>query len=356
MRVVKLKKSSLKKLAREAKSSLEKGNLVVVPSDTAYGLAANANSSEAVKKIFAFKGRRFGKGVSVFLNNIQEIKKYAHLNKNQEEIIKTLLPGPFTVILRSRQKTAPEIEPGDKTIGIRVINHPFIKKLTKILKIPLTATSANISGKGPHYSTDSFLKTLSSQKKKLIDLVISQGRLPKRPTSTVIRLVKEKLEVLRKGVFNPKILRRYLTKEERETKRTARKIFSEIFKKELKDKSVVVILEGDLGTGKTVFAKGIGEVYHRQFTSPTFVLMDEYLINQEPVKKIYHLDLYRLETEKEVSQLKIERLLQKGNLILIEWGERLSVFQKLKKEDSSFFWVQIKKEKKDQRKITLYRV
>lgn len=356
MKIVKLEKEKISKIAILVKKTLKKGGLAVIPSDTAYGLAVNAKMPKAVEKIFNFKGRRFGKGVSVFLNKIEEIKKYADLPKDKEELVKTLLPGPFTIVLKSKGKVAAKIEPTDKTVGIRIIDQPLIKKLTKNCPFAITATSANISGKGPHYSIEAFLKTLSNKKKSQIDLIIDAGPLTRKPTSTVIRLVSDQIKILRKGILNPKLTAKFTTKKASQTREVAKKIYQKHFKKLLAKKGVLAILKGDLGAGKTVFAKGVGEIFNQNLVSPTFVLMDEYQINQPPLKNLYHLDLYRIENEKEVLELRIEKLLKPGNLVLIEWGEKLTVFQKLKKSGAKFFLVQIETKKGDQRAISFYQV
>ncbi len=356
MEIVNLKQEKLAKTARLVKNVLKKDGLVILPTDTAYGLAANAESSLAVKKILNFKGKRFGKGISIFLKNIAEVENYCSFRPDQKQLIETLLPGPFTVILKSKGKTTPEIEPEDKTVGIRIINHLFVKKLTSICPFAITATSANLSGKGPHYSVESFLKTLSAKKKVEIDLIINAGSLTKKPTSTVVRLVDDEIKVLRTGTLDLKLKGRFSTKNAKETRSKAKGIYQRFFKKELNKKSVLVILKGDLGAGKTVFAKGIGEIFNQELVSPTFTLMDEYQINQPPVKNLYHLDLYRIEEEKEIIELGIEKLLEKGNLVLIEWGEKLSILESLKKESVSFFLIQIEVKKNEERGFSFYRI
>jgi len=351
MKIVKLNQRNFNNTLKLAKKALENDGLIVAPFDTTYGLCANSLSSAAVKKIYEFKGKSFGKAISITLKNLKEIEKYTFVSKEQKAILKTLLPGPFTVILKSKHKTAPEIEAEDKTIGIRIINYPFINKLLDNLDYPITSTSA---GKGPHYSVSSFLKTLSQKKKAMISLIINAGKLPKRPTSTVIRLVKDELKVLREGVLNPKLIERFISKSENNTKIISQKIYKKYLKKHLKNNSAFVILQGNLGCGKTVFAKGIGKLFKKELVSPTFVLMDEYKIGKPPIKTIYHLDLYRIETEEELKDLKLKKFFHKGNLFLAEWGEKLSVLEQLKKENVVFFWVRIKETGENERKIIIY--
>ena len=351
-----MKKNNYREAILSAKKFLKQGNLVVVPSDTVYGLAADARSPIAVRKVLDFKGRRFGKGISVFLKAPNQINQYTRYDKNQEKIIKTLLPGPFTVVLKSKQHLASELEPGDHTLGVRIIDYPFINDLLNAFDFPVTATSANLAGRRPHYSISSLVKTLSERKKQMLSLVIDAGQLPRRPPSTVVRLVKEEIKILRGGLFNPRLILKQQSKSEAETRRLAKEVYFRTFKKYLQEKAVVVILQGDLGTGKTVFAKGIGEIFKLQFTSPTFILLDEYRVGQESLDTIYHIDLFRLETEAEILSLKLGSLLKAGNLLLIEWGDKLATLQKLKNENSLFFWLQIKEKSSKVREFELYKL
>lgn len=360
MKIIKVTKNNLGKVVNQAEGVLANDGLVVIPSDTAYGLAANANSIKAVQKIYDFKGRRFGKGISIFLNNLEAISKYAVADKSRQEIIKTLLPGPFTLVLKSKHQTALEIEPEDGTIGVRVVEQELVKQLTQALRFPITATSANMAGKGPHYSINSFLATLSQKKKTLIDLVIDAGNLPHRSTSTVVRLVGEEIRVLREGALNLKLVFKRATRNEQETRRLAQEIFKKWLNKDLEKKAVAMIMKGDLGSGKTVFAKGIGELFGLELTSPTFVLIDEYPIKlrvpDSKLRTLYHLDLFRIESEKEILELKLEQFLKKGNLLLIEWGEKLSLLQSLKKPTNVFFLLQIIQRSEGKREFKLFQL
>ncbi|MFH1561223.1 MAG: L-threonylcarbamoyladenylate synthase [Patescibacteria group bacterium] len=355
MKIVKLDQKNIDQIVKLAKKAISTGQIVIIPSDTAYGMAVRADQSKAVEKIFDFKGRRFDKGISIFVNKTEDIKKYVQFDQSQKKLIETLLPGPFTLIFKSRGKTAPELEPEDGSLGIRVIDHPFVKQLTASLPFPITATSANVSSKGPHYSIKALLATLSPQKKAMIGLIVDAGQLPKRQTSTVLKLSNDNIQVLRKGSFNPKLLNQQTSKNETKTKQIAKDHYQQYFKEKLSKQSVLVILKGDLGTGKTIFAKGIGELFNQQFSSPTFVLMDEYPINQPPLNNIYHLDLYRIEDQREIEELKLGDLTKPGNLLLIEWGEKLSTFQQLKNKKTALYWLQIET-KNQQRSLKLYRV
>src|SRR5271166_5332998 len=92
----------------------------------------------------------------------------------------------------------------------------------------------------------------------------------------------------------------------------------------------MVILRGDLGAGKTTLAKGIAEGLHAgshdDVTSPTFTLIHEY---RGPEVNLFHVDLYRIETPRELDTLGLDELLaEEGNLVLLEWGEKFARFEK----------------------------
>ena len=94
----------------------------------------------------------------------------------------------------------------------------------------------------------------------------------------------------------------------------------------------IVLLHGDLGAGKTTMVKGIAEAFHaaeqEDVTSPTFTLVHEY---RGPERTLYHVDLYRIDTERELATLGLDDLSnEEGNILLIEWGEKFERLLKLR--------------------------
>jgi|SRR5579864_7332458 len=91
----------------------------------------------------------------------------------------------------------------------------------------------------------------------------------------------------------------------------------------------VVLLRGDLGAGKTTLIKGIAEGFHaaaaEDVTSPTFTLIHEY---RGPGVTLYHIDLYRIDTQRELDTLALDDLMEPGNILLIEWGEKFERFKR----------------------------
>ncbi|HET8888347.1 MAG TPA: tRNA (adenosine(37)-N6)-threonylcarbamoyltransferase complex ATPase subunit type 1 TsaE [Candidatus Angelobacter sp.] len=91
----------------------------------------------------------------------------------------------------------------------------------------------------------------------------------------------------------------------------------------------IVLLRGDLGAGKTTMVKGIAEGFHaakaEEVTSPTFTLIHEY---RGPVVTLFHIDLYRIDTQRELDTLALDDLMTPQSILLIEWGEKFARFAK----------------------------
>lgn len=150
---------------RIALSLLKQGGLLVFPSDTVYGLMADASNEKAVRKLISFKNRPPGKAISIFAADYRMLKENADIDAHKLSVIKKILPGPFTVILKSRHRVSRLLESEYGTLGLRIPMDENIVDLVKKFGRPLTATSANLSGQSPHYSVDSFLRSLSKSKK-----------------------------------------------------------------------------------------------------------------------------------------------------------------------------------------------
>jgi len=329
---------------------LQQGGLVVFPSDTVYGLLVDAYNEKAVKKLIAFKNRPPGKPISVFVdwNFLYDL---VLVSEKQKELLKNILPGPFTVVLKSKGKVCPLLESEKKTLGVRIPDYQLVNSLVKKFKRPITATSANLSGKSPHYSIESLLKQLPESKKKLIDLIVDAGKLPRNKPSTVIDLVEENIKILRRGDIVFTQVDTYLSRSEKETKKIAKFVLNKLLEKDF-EKPLVFIIEGEIGVGKTVFVKGMGEFLGiKEIVSPTFVVMYEYEVEKSKVDKLIHLDLYNVEEKEEFEYLKIGEHLASGNLLAIEWGEKVGEIFDLLKEKGEIVYIKMIYESEKERLI-----
>jgi L-threonylcarbamoyladenylate synthase len=129
-----------------AKKELDLGNLVIFPTETVYGLGANALNEEAVDKIFKAKNRAGNNPLIVHLKNKDEISKYAVINNEVEsKLIDSFMPGPFTLILQKKSIIPNNVTCNLETVGIRIPIDPIAHNLLDILDYPIAAPSANVS-------------------------------------------------------------------------------------------------------------------------------------------------------------------------------------------------------------------
>ncbi|MFA6296393.1 MAG: L-threonylcarbamoyladenylate synthase [Patescibacteria group bacterium] len=173
---------------------LKNNKVIVAPTETAYGLLANALSDEAVKKVFEIKQREISKELSVFMRDIEMAKKYVEFNGEAMRLAEKYLPGPLTLVLKVKKKM-PFVK---NSLGIRISNNDIIKKIMENVDFPVTATSANIANEKACYSVDE-IKAQFTNKEKQPDLVIDGGKLNFGCISTVIDLTGEKVKILRQG-------------------------------------------------------------------------------------------------------------------------------------------------------------
>ncbi len=337
------------------------GGLVVYPSDTVYILAVDATNQKAVDKLLGFKDRWTGKAISVAVTEKKMAKNFVELDKKAEGLYDRLLPGPFTIVSKGKHKVAKGIEAENGTLGIRIPDSSLVMELVKKVGKPVTATSANLSGRAPHYSIESLLNTLSEKKKTMIDLIVDGGKLPKNKPSTVIDITEPDIKILRRGDLVTGRTETLVSKSEDETEKIARFVLKKSLsatpllplKKGIENRALVFGLTGDLGCGKTVFSRAIGKSLgvKEKITSPTFFVFNEYEISPNPlfekdgakslgtpassrrttfpfkkgttITKFLHFDLYRIREEYELEEINFLEMFGPGIVACIEWPENM---------------------------------
>ncbi|MBI5225194.1 threonylcarbamoyl-AMP synthase [Candidatus Micrarchaeota archaeon] len=177
--------------------SLKKGKVIIAPTETCYALVCDASNERAVDLIFKLKGRDATKGISIFCENDKMAAKYAVVGKTASKLINKYLPGPLTLILKKRSpfNLAKNLSKTN-TIAIRISSNKFIAKLIKAYGKPLTATSANLSGKPEIYSGKEALKIFGNKKGVLIG---DAGMIAKTPPTTIVDCSNYKIRILRVG-------------------------------------------------------------------------------------------------------------------------------------------------------------
>ena len=176
--------------------TINKGGLVIFPTETVYGIGANAYNEEAVRKIYEVKMRPDEKPLSIMVSSIYEISKYAIIsNETEEKIIKKYMPGPITIVLKKKPGVFDYISSGKDTIGIRIPDNEIILKILKEAKLPIVAPSANISGKPSGIILSEILKDFDGK----VDICIDGGKAKLSEPSTIVKVVDNKPVILRQG-------------------------------------------------------------------------------------------------------------------------------------------------------------
>jgi L-threonylcarbamoyladenylate synthase len=175
---------------KKAKILLDNKECVAIPTETVYGLAANAYSDKAVKKIFKLKKRPNHNPLIVHYYNLENLKKDCEVNKNFMKLFKRFSPGPITYI----SKISVFVTNKKNTLAVRFPKHAISRKLLKLLDYPLAAPSANISTKvSPVCAQD-----VKDDFKGKIKLILDGGRSSVGLESTIISLI-NKPQILRLG-------------------------------------------------------------------------------------------------------------------------------------------------------------
>ena len=184
---------------KEIIKAIEEGKVVIYPTDTIYGLLADAASEKAVEKIFRIKKRPKNKALPVFVKDIRMAKKLAFIDKEKEIFLKKVWPGKITVILKARKSNLVKAVFGrGASIGLRIPDYDLINELLEKINKPLAETSVNISGKPASVKVKEILNQFKDRKNQP-DLALNVGDLPENTPSTVIDFVGKRPKILRKG-------------------------------------------------------------------------------------------------------------------------------------------------------------
>ena len=318
---------------------LKQGGLVVYPTETLYGIGADATNTIAIEKLTKYKNRPFGKPYSIAVTGQKMAEEYVELNDSAKNLYKEFLPGPLTIISKGRHKVAPGVESEDGTLGIRIPDYKLVIDIVQKFGKPITSTSANASYKKRPYKASDILENISDRQKKLIDLIIDAGTLPIREPSTVVDTTFDEGVTLRQGEIKFSDKNEILSQSEENTQNLAKEIWQK-YEMHKSRRAIVFALQGEMGAGKTIFTKGLarGMGITDLVTSPTFALENEYQTGRD---KLYHLDAWRMEKTDELRALGFEALIKNKSVISIEWAERVSDTIREFDDEAIIIWVKI---------------
>jgi len=191
MEVIKEDKNNIEKIV----SSLKAGTVLVLATDTVYGLVCDAQNEKALEKIFYIKKRDRSKPLLTFVNSIYGVNEVALLNEKQKTFLKNIWPGQVTVIIKTDKKLSPLICKNG-TVGVRVPKYPFLNLILEKFKKPLAQTSANVSGEGATTKINEIIEQFKNANVQP-DIIVDSGDLPNREPSIIIDITEDKIKTLR---------------------------------------------------------------------------------------------------------------------------------------------------------------
>ena len=177
-------------------AALKRGEVIVFPTETLYGLGADALDAAAVEKVFQLKDRDADSPIPVLVADREMLSRLvAEVPPLAETLIACFWPGPLTIVLPARSAIPRPLVNAKGGVGVRLSSQSIAAELIEALGHPLTATSANPSGKAP-------ARTLKEAKKYFagrLDIFIDGGELTSRTGSTVVEIIGESLRIIRVG-------------------------------------------------------------------------------------------------------------------------------------------------------------
>lgn len=298
------------KTIQEASNVIKAGGLVLFPTETVYGIGADGLNEDAVKKIFKAKGRASDNPLILHIDNMDMLDLIAKdITPLEYKLMDAFWPGPFTIVLNKKECVPSVVTGGLNTVAVRMPKNIIANKLIHTSKTPIAAPSANISGK----PSGTCIEDIYDELKSNMDYIIDGGKCEVGIESTVVKVEKEKVIILRPGK---------ITKEDIEG----------VFKSVILDKHIMGIME----EGEKVLSPGMKYKHYAPETKCIMLYSDD---EEKIVNKIY-------EIKKEVSNLVIicsEELKNKlDNTNILNYGSKKdtleiasNIFTLLRKADTT---------------------
>ena len=198
-------------LIKEAADILRKGGLVVFPTETVYGIGADAFNEKACSRIFEVKKRPESKPLIVLISHIKDLENVVkEVPDIARPFIEKFWPGPLSIVFKKNEKLPETVTACGDKVAVRLTSHPFIKELISETGFPLVAPSANISGNPSKTKAEDTFAEL----KGLADMIIEGDESLSGKESTIIDVTGEKVRILREGAVNREALETCCLKEQ----------------------------------------------------------------------------------------------------------------------------------------------
>lgn len=187
---------------RKAATVLREGGLVGIPTETVYGLGANALDEAAVRLIFAAKGRPADNPLIVHVPTVEDAEPLCHISQQARALMEHFCPGPLTIIMPRKPCIPDVVTAGLDTVAVRIPSHPAAQQLLRLCRLPIAAPSANTSGKPSPTTAEHVYHDMRGK----LPIILDGGECEVGLESTVISMAGDIPTVLRPGGITPEML------------------------------------------------------------------------------------------------------------------------------------------------------
>ena len=186
---------------KEPAELIRNGGIVVFPTETVYGIGANALNENAIKKLYDIKKRPLNKPISLLVNSIDMIEQVTKdITKLEYALIKAFFPGPLTIILKKKDIVPNIVTANQDTVGLRMPANEIALKLIDYVGSPIATPSANISGKPSGINLKDIMEDFDGK----VDCFIDDGPSKIGLASTIVQVVDGVPHILRQGSISEK--------------------------------------------------------------------------------------------------------------------------------------------------------
>jgi L-threonylcarbamoyladenylate synthase len=199
--------TSEERILSKAVEILANGGIIAYPTETFYGLGADATNEKAIEKIFATKGRDFKNPISLIIGHTDDVYPLVQdLPETAQKLMAAFWPGALTIVFLAANNVSPLLTAGSGKIGLRVSSHPVAREIVQKLKKPITATSANLSGAPECVKASEVAEQIGD----IIDAIVDLGDTPGTKGSTIIDVTCDPPVILREGAVSRQTIEKFI--------------------------------------------------------------------------------------------------------------------------------------------------
>ncbi len=193
--MAKIAAGAARRTVEEAVGLLRQGELVCYPTDTVYGIGAAAGNDEAVRRVFAAKGRSLDKAMPLLIADVHDAPRFAEVTPIARALMDRFWPGALTIVMRKAERYRSLALGGQSTVALRVPAHPLTQEIIRLLGEPLTGTSANLASASPPVSAAEAEAAVGD----MVSLIVDGGASARGRESTVVDITHATPRIVRQG-------------------------------------------------------------------------------------------------------------------------------------------------------------